>query len=194
MNHASVGSPRLPEENEVPTSSPGAAVRITRDGGRCFFETSVREVTFDFDGRLSNGETIQAPYSICKTGAAPVLFFVEEPGGVTLTEARIGNERLKWPSETPKTDLGVRVERRSSEDHAYCRWVYTVKNPTDDSVSGQVDFFHNEDVSSWVSFNLPPRGERRAELDINFIISVDENARIIGETFVRNPVFRFAAA
>jgi hypothetical protein len=167
----------------------GEHVKIIKREHRWLFETGARVITFEMHGKTSLGQPVQARYSLCKTGSAPVLFFVEQPGVFELASATVFRERLEWP-EPGADPQPASVERLASEDNDYCRWIYRARNETDDSVSAQVDFHHNEDVSSWVSFNLAPRGERRDELDINFIISVDRDARILSQVFMRNPVFR----
>lgn len=167
----------------------GRYVRILRSGSKAFFETTKDRVSFDFRGLVNGIRPVGGRYHICRSGNRPTLFFVERPGAFVLSSCAIENELLEWPDQGDADPL-IRVERSISGGGEYCRWIYTAKNGTDDSVSGQVNFYHSDDVDSRASFNLGPAGTLRCESEINIIISIDENAHVTSQVFFRNRIYR----
>ena len=155
----------------------GEHVKVVRSGRRLYFETKQPRISFEFEGVINAKERFTERYNICRTGAHPILFFVERPGEFMLSSAAIKSESDKWLGDGCN-DAQISIERSADREGDYCRWIYTARNRSDCSVSGQIDFFQSETVSSKVSFNLRPAGEPQCESDIFVIISVDKDARV----------------
>ena len=167
----------------------GEHVRVVRSGRRLYFETKQPRISFEFEGVINAKDRFTERYNICRTGAHPILFFVERPGEFALSSGAIKNESDKWTGKAC-ADPSISIERSADREGDYCRWIYTARNRTDCSVSGQIDFYQSETVSSQVSFNLRPAGEPLCETDIYVIISVDKDARVTREELFKNKVFR----
>ena len=167
----------------------GEHVRLIRNGRRLYFETKQPRISFEFEGVINSTERFTECYNICRTGAYPILFFVERPGEFVLSSGAVKDESDEWRGEAC-ADPQISIEMNADREDEYCRWIYTARNRSDCSVSGQIDFFQSETVNSQVSFNLRPVGEPQCESDIYVIISVDKAARVTRKELFKNKVYR----
>ena len=110
-----------------------------------------------------------------------------------LSSGAIKRETDQWRSDV-SADPQVSIDKNADRDDEYCRWIYTARNRSDCSVSGEIDFYQSQTVNSKVSFNLRPAGEPQSESDIFVIISVDKDARMIRTSLFKNKVYRYPAA
>ena len=106
-----------------------------------------------------------------------------------LSSGAIKNESDKWRG-AGCADEQISIEMNADTEDEYCRWIYTARNLSNCSVSGQIDFYQSETVNSQVSFNLRPAGEPQCECDIYVIISVDKDARMTRKELFKNKVYR----
>ena len=171
----------------------GKHVRLTRQGRRLYFETHQPRISFEFEGVINARQSFSECYNICRTGAHPLLFFVETPGDFVLSSGAIKGETDIWRGDV-SADPQVSIDKNADRDDEYCRWIYTARNQSDCSVSGEIDFYQSQTVNSKVSFNLRPAGEPQSESDIFVIISVDKDARMIRTSLFKNKVYRYPAA
>ena len=167
----------------------GEHVRLVRNGRRLYFETKHPRISFEFEGLINGKDRFSERYNICRTGAYPILFFVERPGEFVLSSGVVKNELGEWRGESC-ADPEISIEMNPDRADEYCRWIYTARNLSNCSVSGQIDFYQSETVNSQVSFNLRPAGEPQCECDIYVIISVDKDARMTRKELFKNKVYR----